>query len=166
MSRPALVLTLIALLSPLAQGAPPEVDRIARVVEWLPAEPEGIFPPLGDRAAWERIARYANYRGTVADAAALLERPIPDTTDELYLEFSRNGNRSRYQRVYFDRVRRMRTLVVAEGIENRGRFLPALEETCLAICEMRSWLLPAHDADLSNFHGKSVTIDLFTSELG
>ena len=44
--------------------------------------------------------------------------------------------------------------------------MPALEETLLAVCEMRSWLLPAHDGKLLNFHGKDVTIDLFASEIG
>lgn len=148
------------------EPAVPDSDRISEIARWLPDEPSGRLPSLDDRDAWARIARYAQYRDSVKEAEALLKEPIPDTTDALYQEFSRDGNRSRYERVYFAKIRRMRTLVVAEGIENQGRFLPALEATCLAICEMRSWLLPAHDGNLDNFHGKVVTIDLFASELG
>jgi hypothetical protein len=56
-------------------------------------------------------------------------------------------------------------LVVAEGIEHRGRFLPAIEKLVRAFGEQKTWMLPAHDGSLRNFHGEAHDVDLFSSSL-
>ena len=49
---------------------------------------------------------------------------------------------------------------MAECIENRGRFLPAIEAAIRAICGEKTWVMPAHDYGLTNFNGTAVTLDL------
>ena len=126
----------------------------------LPAKPVGVGRPVADRAAWDVLAKAREFRGVVAKAEELLPQAIPDPTDELYLDFSRTGNRTRYQRVWRERRGRLSALVLAECLENRGRFLSAIEATVRATCAEKSWLLPAHDRDLKNFRGEVVEIDL------
>ena len=90
---------------------------------------------------------------------------MPELTDDIYLDFSRTGNRSRGERVLGQRHSRLPQLVLAECIENRGRFLPAIDATIRAIATEKSWTLPAHDRSLKNFYGTERDIDLGSSAL-
>ena len=126
----------------------------------LPAQPAGLGRPITDRAAWDRLGRLAEFTNVVAKAEELAKSPTPPLPDDLYLDYSRTGNRDRCQRVQFARADRLTTLTLAECVENRGRFLPALRETIDAICRERSWTYPAHDGKLDNFHGRRIEPDL------
>ena len=55
--------------------------------------------------------------------------------------------------------------MLAECIENQGRFLPAIEEAIRAVCSDKTWVLPAHDVGLKNFKGTEITIDLRSSQV-
>ena len=124
--------------------------------------------PGAGRAGWDALAANPAAAEIVAEAEKEALLPIPDTTDELYLEFWKNGNRSHYEKPYFGRVRRLVTLTVAEALERKGRFLPKVVETVDAICAMRTWVLPAHDqidGGRGNFNGTIITVDLFSSQV-
>lgn len=165
MKRLFTCLLLVLVSIPIAAAETLDAGRIAELAAMLPAKPAGVGRPAADRAAWEVLAKAREFRGVVAEAEELLQQPIPEPTDELYLEFSRNGNRSRYQRVVGARRARLSSLVLAECLENRGRFLPAIEATIRATCAEKSWLLPAHDRDLRNFRGEVVEIDLASAAM-
>jgi len=152
------LLVLISL--PLAAAEPLDAQRLAELAALLPAKPVGVGRPASDREAWDVLAHAREFRDVVSTAEELLPQPIPDPSDDLYLEFSRTGNRSRYQRVLGERRSRLTTLVLAECLENRGRFVPAIEATIRVTCAEKSWLLPAHDRGLRNFRGEVVEIDL------
>ena len=85
----------------------------------------------------------------------LLKTPLPELTDDLYLDYSRTGNRDRCQEVIFKRQDRASVLALAECFENRGRFLPGIEEAIASICGEKTWVYPAHDGSLRNFKGES-----------
>jgi hypothetical protein len=55
---------------------------------------------------------------------------------------------------------------LAECLENKGRFIPAFEEIVRVLCSERTWVMPAHDRNLTNFKGTSTDIDLGSSALG
>ena len=82
--------------------------------------------------------------------------------DELYLEFSRNGNRTNYQKPYFERLSSLSALLLGECLENKGRFLPGIIARVKAIAAERSWTMPAHDGSLTCFNG-TPHIDLGSS---
>jgi hypothetical protein len=132
----------------------------------LPEKPCCVGPTIDDRKAWDAAAAHRAFRKCVDSAQKLLAEPIPKLTDDLYLDFSRTGNRQRCQYVQRNRLERVNTLVLAECLENRGRFLPAIEEVILAVCSEKSWTLPAHDRNLASFKGTEITIDLRASEVG
>jgi len=143
-------------------AAEPDAAAIAAM---LPEHPAGLGRSITDRAAWARLAATRAYSGTVRGAEGLLKQPIPDSPDDLYLDFSKTGNRTRWQRVA-SRRRRVPAFVLAECIEGKGRFLRPLAETVAALCAERTWVMPAHDRSLANFKGSSIDIDLGSSHLG
>lgn len=151
-------------------GAPPSYDellaRAQQIAPLLPEQPTGLGRPIGDRAAWEAVGRVEAYRQMIGRAEALLTEPLPDQPDDLYLDYSRTGNRTRWQNVAGARRGRLAPLVIAECLEDHGRFLPAIEELVAALCSERTWVMPAHDGSLANFHGRAVDIDLASSALG
>lgn len=144
-----------------ADGIDP--SRVRQLAAWLPERPVGVGHPLDHRQAWQPLAEAPAFRSVVEQAESLLNEPIADLPDELYLDFSRTGNRTRYQRVLSQRRSRLSNLVLAECLENRGRFLPAIEEAVRAVCAEKTWVLPAHDRALENFRGEVVEIDLASS---
>ncbi len=139
--------------------------QIAEVAALLPEKPTCFGRPISDRAAWEPLAGTKEGKAVIAAAEALLKTPMPEMTDEIYLIFSRTGSRTEGDRVHSRQHDRLGTLIQAELLENRGRFLPALEETIRALSTEKTWVGVAHDADLTNFYKKLVTIDLHSSAL-
>ena len=133
---------------------------VRKVAAMLSEKPAGFGRPIGDRAAWEKLAAHRSYRGALRRAEELLKRPMPESPDELYLDFSKTGNRGRWEAVAWKRRSRVGYLTIAECLENEGRFLPALRKALAAVCAERTWVMPAHDRGLSNFKGTSIDIDL------
>lgn len=146
----------------------PPIDnqRVAELAQLLPATPTGLGRPISDRAAWDRLAAMPEAASSIKSAEALINTAPPELPDDLYLEYTQNGNRTRYQRPYGQRTGRISTLLRAECLENQGRFLPTLEQDIIAMCEERSWVMPAHDGALENFHGKRLYSDLGCSARG
>jgi len=147
------------------QGTGVDQARVREIAAMLPERPAGVGRPIGDRAAWDVLKKQDCFQAVLAEAEKLLNEPLPQTTDELYLDFSRTGNRTRWQDVMFERRGRLNTLVLAECLENRGRFLPAFVETLKSICKEPTWIFPAHDGNLANFKGEQTDIDLASSAL-
>jgi hypothetical protein len=141
-------------------------NRVEQIAAVLGDKAAGFGSPIGNRDFWEELARNDSFKREISEAEELLEAPVPDQPDDLFLDFSRTGNRTRWQRVAGQRRGRVHTLVVAECLENKGRFLPAFDRIVRVLCSERTWVMPAHDRELTNFHGKTVDIDLGSSALG
>lgn len=154
------VLSLAITLSAMAWAAAPSAGRIDEIAAFLPDEPGSPKARISNRAAWTPLSALPEAKRSVALAEAALSEPVPACPDELYLEFTQNGNRSRYERPYSRRAMNLDRLVLGECLENSGRFLPKIEEYVAAICDERSWTLPAHDARLQNFNGTTLYVDL------
>lgn len=149
----------------LAESTEISQDGIKTIAAMLPEKPTGFGEPITDRSAWNKLARNDSFKEVISEAQTLLSEPIPDQPDDLFLDFSRTGNRTRWQRVSGLRRGRVQTFVLAECLENQGRFLPAFEEIVRVLCSERTWVMPAHDAKLANFNGTSIDIDLGSSML-
>ena len=140
-------------------------ERVDAVAAMLPEHTKGVGHPIGDRAAWEKVAPLEAYRAVVQQAEQINAQPVPDQPDDLFLDYSRTGNRTHWQRVAFERRKRVGVLVLAECVENRGRFVAKLQEYLDALCAERTWVYPAHDGRLRNFNQQAVEIDLGSSTL-
>lgn len=109
----------------------------------LPPGTWQLFPDAGDRAAWAGLP--ADHRSLLlAEGEAALAWDWPDMPLALWLDFTRTGNRVRFEDVHFRRRNRLLRLVLAECVEDRGRFREAIADGLWLICEETSWCLPAH----------------------
>lgn len=162
-AMPMLMAGLIAALA--ADVFEPEAGELDKLAAKMDSRPLAMGPSITNRAAWELAAARPDLRDIVGQAEQQLKTPIPEMTDDLYLDYSKSGNRRRGELVLFGRRSRISLFTLAECIENRRRFLPALEEIIASICKERTWVMPAHDGDLGNFLGRTVTIDLAVAML-
>lgn len=161
-----LALAAVAALPAAAKEKPPEPQRVQEIAALLPEQPTGLGRPISDRAAWAKLAKDPAFHDVLKRAENLLKEPLPAQPDDLFLQFTRNGNRTNWQRVSGQRRGRLPSLVIAECIENKSRFIPAITQLVDALCAERTWVMPAHDGSLANFNGKTVDIDLGSSALG
>ena len=81
----------------------------------------------------------------------------------VFAENKINGNRVNYENICFEKRRQLAALVMAEIMENKGRFMPDIINGLGAFCEETWWGIPAH-------YGKRIPlsdvqeVDLFNAE--
>jgi len=147
----------------LAAAFPPDVLETVLIPpgEWRP------YPKAGDSAGWARVpeaVRAAQVRRAEAHLGA--EWPAPKAS--VFLDFVRDGNRTRFESVSFGRRVRLAELVIAESMEGRGRFLDDILDGVWTICEESFWGVPAHVGAQKRGPGlPDVTepvVDLFAAE--
>jgi hypothetical protein len=160
---------LLMLLTPAVWRAHAEAEiaaaRVQDISKMLPAAPRGLGEPITNRVAWDKLAGSASGQQWLQAVTHQLSQQFPEQPDDLYLEFSRSGDRNKWQSVAFTRRDRIVSFAIAECLENKGRFLPALESAIQAICSEPTWVYPAHDRDLRNFKGSDMDIDLGSSRV-
>jgi len=135
-------------------------------IDQLPAKPGGIGRPAAIRSAWDPLAATTEGAKLIRQAESYLKSaPVPfDST--LYQEYYTNGNRSRFQDHNSARWKRLRLLTLAECLEGRQRFVPALDATIQSLCSDPSWCLPAHDHGAWIFKGNKPYADLVVAASG
>lgn len=142
-----------------------DTNRVNEIAAMLSPKAAAPGRTIADRAAWERLAHEAGFASVIATAEQLAKSPPPEMTEELFLDYSRTGNRDRGQRVMFARADRLATFSLAECLENRGRFIGPLTNEIDVLCAERTWVYPAHDSKLDNFYGRTVSLDLRSTAL-
>ena len=153
-------------------GADPVVDAVTeRMAARIPGTLRrecwfGDQRPYSDRAWWAEQAKTPEGRKRIAAAEKLLASPLPVPTDELYLEFSRNGNRSRYQSVRSNLEKNVTVVAAAWCLTGDPRYRERLEAALRAFLAAKSWVLPAHDRGNRIWKGETISIDLVSALLG
>ncbi|GMA62584.1 heparinase II/III-family protein [Alicyclobacillus fastidiosus] len=101
------------------------------------------FPTIEDRDAWDSLPsvlkKFWKDRGE-----RKLNHSWTTITATQYMDYSRTGNRTRYDNVFWERRQDLASLVVAECIENQGRFLDDIVNGIWCICEETFWGIPGH----------------------
>ncbi|MBN2546872.1 MAG: heparinase II/III family protein [Spirochaetes bacterium] len=128
---------------------------------------ENIFfaPKITDREAWGKISKSAEINALIRNAEKLSKEPLPKLTEELYLDYSKTGNRTKWERIARLRNSRIKHFIIAECIENKGMYIKPLEELISEICSYKTWVRPAHDRNLENYYQSKIEIDLESAEL-
>ncbi len=129
------------------------------------------LPDCSSRAFWEGLP--SDYRGQLLrDAEAALAKEWPEILLSDYREFSQTGNRVHYEEKFFERLRMVDALVLAEACENGGRFLSKALDGLWLLLEQTSWCLPAHNSDVRDAvqyplpRDLRPVLDLFAAETG
>ena len=145
----------------LCERFPPDRLDIRDARSWRP------FPRAEDRAAWSGLSGPLA-RQIQAKAEQWLPDPWPALPASLYLQYARNGDRERFETPYFGRRSMLTTFLLAECLENRGRYLDRIADGIWMICEESTWCVPAHvnfqRAGVGLPDAREPVLDLFAAE--
>ncbi len=127
------------------------------------------YPTIADREAWAAVPEKQR-AAFVDEAERLIGTGWPVLPASRFLDYVRDGNRSRYESLLFSRRQKLAHLVLAEVLEGRGRFLDSIADGVWLVCEESFWGVPAHLGMQKRGAGlPDVTepiVDLFAAETG
>lgn len=123
-------------------------DEIADILTTTAGRP--VVPPMGS-PPWKDLRSHPVFASwfeeILAGGRASAAEPLPDLTDELYSGFYQTGERIPFERVYFERRKRLVSTAMAMllgGADDRDTlkapFLSMLED----VAGEESWSVPAH----------------------
>jgi hypothetical protein len=127
------------------------------------------FPRAGEREAWRAVpgAIRADY---IARAVKHLGAEWATPKASVFLDYVRDGNRSRYEALSFGRRGQLADLVLGECAEGQGRFVDDIVNGVWTIAEETYWGVPAHVGAQKRGNGlpdvAEPTVDLFAAETG
>ncbi|MFC5649072.1 heparinase II/III family protein [Paenibacillus solisilvae] len=101
------------------------------------------FPAIEERHKWSEIPQSLK-KFWMDKGESKLNHPWPTLTATLYMDYIRTGNRVKYDSALLGRRQDLAALVVAECIENEGRFLDDIVNGIWCICEETFWGIPGH----------------------
>lgn len=107
------------------------------ISQWRTSQKQSILLAIGElppdirQALIDNGDRYLNFNW-------------PSLPASQFLEFAGSGNRSDYESSLGKRRAALSALVIAELVENKGRFIPQIINGIWATCEESTWALPAH----------------------
>jgi hypothetical protein len=133
----------------------------------LPIETYQPFPRRGDREGWSRLRSETRAR-LLSEGEQFLAFRWPEMPATVFLEYARIGNRSDYEAIRNQRMNALQSLVFAECIEAKGRFVDDIVNGLWATCEESFWGVPAHlyiqKADLGLPDPRDPIVDLFAAQ--
>lgn len=109
----------------------------------VPREAFRPIPGYEDRERWQALPPdvKAYFHGA---ASMIAGTGWPELPASWYMDFYRNGNRTRFQEPFMKRRVRLYILLIAECIEGQGRLIDDIINGIWAICEESTWVLPTH----------------------
>ncbi|WP_297510352.1 heparinase II/III family protein [uncultured Caulobacter sp.] len=139
-------------------------ERVAALSSRLPEQPRGFGPPCANREAWTSAVVERRTTEVRKAAEKLLTQDFPPWDQALYLEYSRDGARPNGERMMNARKAWLYPLVVAECVEGKGRFLPAIQRAVAELDSQPTWTWPAHDRGLRNLRDQNFEVDLLAAD--
>lgn len=130
-----------------------------------------LAPDAAARDAWRALPE--DVAGAlVSGGERALAASWPALPASLYLDYTKNGDRVRFETAYFGRRRLVNDLILAECVEAQGRFIPAIVDALWSLSEESGWQLPAHNSHVRGGPRHPLpdpdrpVIDLFAAETG
>ena len=129
--------------------------------DWVP------FPKINNRTAWAKADKNM-MKAYLVNAEEYLNYQWPYIPATKSLLFVRNGNRTEYQKISFEKRSVLGTLLLAEIYENKGRFTDQIIDGIWSICEESYWGIHAHLPSGPEYKGlvdvRDPVVDLFAAE--
>ena len=146
----------------------PSSEQIEMLKKVMPKEAFQPAPKISDRAYWNNIGQTKSGKDYLIKANALLDiKPEVPISDSIYRLANREGNRGIYKPKYYRTMDRLEHFILAECLEDQGRFLTQIKNYSNAILNMKSWLHPNHDDENNGvLEGRRVSIDLGARKFG
>ncbi|MCC8187123.1 MAG: glycoside hydrolase family 88 protein [Bacteroides sp.] len=141
-------------------------ERIQQIKAMLPDPCQGIGLSYKNREYWDELAKGQAAIELVNEAERLDKTSMPPFVDSLYLDLLSSGVRLPGEDMVKARFSYVWKLGFAECLENKRRFIPAIEKGIIALCEQKPWSIPAHDRSLQNYNGTDYYVDLVVATEG
>ena len=125
--------------------------------------PGPLFPPMGDRAAWEALAP-ADRADLMALADKYRDAPYAPCTATQFLAYTREGSRVACEQPYFQRRRKLIAAVMDCCVTGRTDALDAVIDGLWCVCEETSWVISAHNEGGPLPDPDNPVIDLFAAQ--
>lgn len=147
---------------------PLNMQRVKEIAALLPEKPKGFGNDYHDRASWEKLKASGKYKSLLKEADKLLTSEFPAWSDSAYLAYFAKGVGTSVpgKKMLQARLAWLIKLTWAECLENKGRYVPALEKTIRELIHQKSWVNPTHDYDKQNFEGRNYFVELSASSYG
>jgi hypothetical protein len=139
-------------------------ERVSALATQIAKWPQGLGQPCANRDAWTSVAVEDRTNDIRRVAEKLIALNFPAWDQDLYLEYSRRGSRPNGERMMNARKAWLYPLVMAECVEGKGRFLPAIERAVSELVEQPTWTWPAHDRNLRNLRDHNYEVDLLAAD--
>ncbi len=123
---------------------PMEKEAVARFAAVLVEDTYRPQPAIEDRASWAELAKTTEIQRVFVQALADLKETSPVLTPELFEAFNTTGDRRGYETAFRKRSERLAHFTLAECVEAKGHFLPAIEKELALILAENTWAVPAH----------------------
>ncbi len=137
----------------------------------FPFTPFSLYPAAADRSAWQSPdEEWKKESIKLGEKYLNFDYPHLSATD--FMDFTRTGNRTRYEDIFFSKRLALSALVLAECIENKDRFMDDIINGIFSICEESAWQLPAHNSYIRDTpqlplpDSDAPVLDLFACETG
>ena len=121
----------------------PEKERINEIAKLLSPKPLGIGHPISERDFWNGLSNTEQASRVIQQATKLLlAKPLP-VNKETYMSYIEgNTERQNYDTPFREQNMRLCTFVLAEALENDGRFMPAIESLLRDMLSLGTWTKP------------------------
>jgi hypothetical protein len=138
-----------------------------QVSQWLISQ--GKWKPFPQNAAdWRKQLPDSVIKKLIANGEAALKKPCNNIPATVTLEFVRTGNRTNYEALSFAKRNQLFDLVLAETVEDKGRFTDHIINGIWSICEESFWGITAHISLQKAGSGlpdvEEPVVDLFAAE--
>jgi hypothetical protein len=110
----------------------------------IPLEKFSPFPTADQHVEWESLPKSLREK-QIKEGEKYLNYQWSSLPATLFMEFGRNGNRTRFQEPHYKRREALTSLVIAECMEGKGRFIDDIINGVWCICEESFWGVSAHN---------------------
>lgn len=124
--------------------------------QWKP------FPTTPEE--WRKKLPDSIFNKLIKTGETTLKYKFEPISATMSLDFVRSGDRQQHGNLSFGKRNALMNLVLAESIENQGRFTEAIMNGIWSICEESFWGVPAHISGTGLPDVENPVVDLFAAE--
>lgn len=111
---------------------------------------------------WQAAVPDSVLKDIIKSGEKLLEFKFEAISGTTSLDYVRSGDRERHGKLSYGKRNALTDLILAESVENKGRFVEAIMNGIWSICEESYWGVPAHIRGLPDV--ENPVVDLFSAE--
>jgi len=141
---------------------PIDEKRVAEIIPLLADDPAGFGEPANKRDIWDELYASGSYDTFMKQMNSFT---FPPFSEEDYFSLSNGTASSSAQGLNMmrNRAKGLSQLTWAECLEDKGRFIPEIENGLKDILKQKSWVSPRNDFDFRNYNGLEYSVELTTA---